>query len=60
MSKLNKYKFRYTDKDDNKKDAVIHSANRENAENSFYDFYGNSLGENGSVIEIEELENYDY
>ena len=60
MSKLNKYKFSYTDKDNHTKDAVIHSSNIENAENSFYDSYGKSLGAYGSVIEIEELENYDY
>ena len=60
MSKLNKYKFSFIDKEHNTRNAIIHSRNRENAEKSFYDFYGNSLDEIGSIIEIEELENYDY
>ena len=60
MSKKNKYGFRYTDKDDNTKNAIIYASNIEDAENSFYDFYGDSLGNYGNIIEIEELENYDY
>ena len=42
----------YTDADENKQTCTIYARNKKDAENSFYDEYGKSLGDYGEIIKI--------